>query len=152
MHRPHVPVSPAELPDLVEGLAERMVGHDPHPGLANALGIRISDAGRGWMRATMPLDDRTKNSFGTLHGGAAAALVDHLLGAVLYPSMAPGSWAATTSFTINLTKAVRTGPVEGTAVIVSRTRGAAVVRVEVHEGDALVAMAQGTITIKPPRD
>ncbi len=34
------------------------------------LGIRVVEAGDDWLRGTMPVDARTKQPFGLLHGGA----------------------------------------------------------------------------------
>jgi 1,4-dihydroxy-2-naphthoyl-CoA hydrolase len=45
-------------------------------GLAEALGIEIIELGPERVVATMPVDDRTRQPFGVLHGGAAAALIE----------------------------------------------------------------------------
>ena len=38
------------------------------------LGMEIVEAGDDWLRARMPVDERTKQPFGLLHGGASVAL------------------------------------------------------------------------------
>ena len=40
------------------------------------LGIRFVEVGPDFMRAEMPVSDRTKQPFGILHGGASAALAE----------------------------------------------------------------------------
>lgn len=40
------------------------------------LGITFSAAGDDWLAATMPVDRRTHQPFGRLHGGASAALAE----------------------------------------------------------------------------
>ena len=91
------------------------------------------------------------NPFGTLHGGVISALVDHVLGAVLYPVIEHGRWAATTEFKVNLLAAVRGGSVEARSTIVSLTRRTAVVQVEVDNDGRPCGLAQGTVLIAEPR-
>ena len=54
-------------------------------GLPAYLGIRTVDIGPGTMVAELDVRADLLNPFGTAHGGVLAALVDHVLGAVLYP-------------------------------------------------------------------
>lgn len=44
--------------------------------LAGHLGIEFVDAGEDFLIARMPVDERTKQPFGILHGGASAALAE----------------------------------------------------------------------------
>ncbi|EIJ80708.1 thioesterase superfamily protein [Bacillus methanolicus PB1] len=44
--------------------------------LINALGIEITELEKGKVTATMPVDERTKQPFGLLHGGASVALAE----------------------------------------------------------------------------
>ena len=48
--------------------------------LASHLGIKITEIGEDYMKATMPVDDRTQQPVGLLHGGASAALVETMGG------------------------------------------------------------------------
>jgi len=45
-------------------------------GLAAHLGMRFSACGDDWLAATMPVDARTRQPFGLLHGGASLALAE----------------------------------------------------------------------------
>lgn len=56
------------LPDWYGPLARR--------GLAVALGIEMEELSRDRVVATMPVDDRTRQPFGLLHGGASIALAE----------------------------------------------------------------------------
>jgi 1,4-dihydroxy-2-naphthoyl-CoA hydrolase len=56
------------LPDWYGPLATR--------GLAVALGIEMVELTRERVVATMPVDDRTRQPFGLLHGGASLALAE----------------------------------------------------------------------------
>ncbi|MDR6121821.1 hotdog fold thioesterase [Neobacillus drentensis] len=44
--------------------------------LIEALGIEITQLGEGKVTATMPVDERTRQPFGLLHGGASVALAE----------------------------------------------------------------------------
>ncbi|WP_449622550.1 hotdog fold thioesterase [Robertmurraya sp. Marseille-Q9965] len=44
--------------------------------LMNTLGIEITILEKGHVVATMPVDDRTRQPFGLLHGGASVALAE----------------------------------------------------------------------------
>jgi len=120
-------------------------------GLPAYLGIRTVDIGPGTMVAELEVREELLNPFGTLHGGTLAALVDHMLGAVLYPVMERGAWAATTEFKLNLLAPVRDGVLRAESRIVSMTKTTAVVSIEVTNGERVAGVALGTVMIKPPR-
>ena len=42
------------------------------------LGIKITDIGENFVSGKMPVDERTKQPFGLLHGGASVALAENL--------------------------------------------------------------------------
>ena len=44
--------------------------------LSGYLGIRITEIGEDFVRATMPVNERTHQPFGVLHGGASVALAE----------------------------------------------------------------------------
>ena len=46
--------------------------------LGEALGIEITDIGKEYVSGKMPVDHRTKQPFGLLHGGASVALAETL--------------------------------------------------------------------------
>src|SRR5258708_39565128 len=52
-----------------ERAAQSMIGH---------LGIEVIEAGDDYLKARMPVDHRTKQPAGVLHGGAAVALAETL--------------------------------------------------------------------------
>jgi uncharacterized protein (TIGR00369 family) len=120
-------------------------------GLPAYLGIATVDIGPGTMTAELAVRAELLNPFGTAHGGVLAALVDHVLGAVLYPLMPRGSWAATTEFKVNLLAPVRDGVLRARSEVLAMTKRTAVVRIDVTNDDRLVGLAQGTVTISPPK-
>jgi len=56
-----------KLEDIVHRGANTMVDH---------LGIRFTEVGPDFLRATMPVDARTRQIMGILHGGASVALAE----------------------------------------------------------------------------
>ena len=46
--------------------------------MVSTLGIEITDFGEEYLCGKMPVDDRTKQPFGLLHGGASVALAETL--------------------------------------------------------------------------
>ena len=46
--------------------------------MVSALGIEITDLGDEYISGKMPVDERTKQPFGLLHGGASAAFAETL--------------------------------------------------------------------------
>ena len=120
-------------------------------GLNDYLGIQIVDVGPGTMHGRLEVRDDFMTMIGNMHGGVLSAFSDHMLGCVCYPVMKKGQWAATTEFKINLTAPVTGGTVDGYAEIINMTRTQAVVQIELENEGRLVAVAQGTVTIRDPR-
>ena len=120
-------------------------------GLNDYLGVQIVAAGPGTMQGRLTVRDEFLTMIGNMHGGVLSAFTDHMLGCVCYPVMKKGQWAATTEFKINLTAPVTKGVVDAFAEIINMTRTMAVVQIELVNEDRLVAVAQGTVTIRDPR-
>jgi uncharacterized protein (TIGR00369 family) len=142
------PDFPLYNPELVERVRDSRAAEAGLPGF---LGIRTVEIGPGRLVAAFQVRPELLNPFGSLHGGALAALVDHVLGSVLYPVIQPGAWAATTEFKLNLLAPVREGELTAEAVIVSMTKRTAVVQVTVTNEDRPAGLAQGTVLVMPPR-
>ncbi len=135
-------------PEIAKMLATTLDGGG---GLPAYLGIRTIDAGPGRMTAQVEIRPELLNPFGSVHGGVLAALTDHVLGAVLYPVIERGSWAATTQLNLNFTAPTREGVLTAHSEIISLTKRTAVVRIDLTNDGRLVGAAQGTVTISPPR-
>jgi uncharacterized protein (TIGR00369 family) len=120
-------------------------------GLPQYLGLRIVDVGPGTLRAEMAVREDLLTPFKTMHGGVISAVCDHVLGCVCYPLMTRGQWAATTEFKVNLLAPVTKGVLAASATVVSMSKTLAVVRIDVANEDRIVAIAQGTVTIRDPK-
>jgi len=119
-------------------------------GLPAYLGITTVEVGPGTMVAELDVRPELLNPFGTAHGGVLTALVDHVLGSVLYPLIPRGAWAATTEFKVNLLAPVRDGVLRARSEVLALTKRTAVVRIDVTNHDRLVGLAQGTVTVSQP--
>ena len=82
--------------------------------LMEALGIEFTELGDGFMCATMPVEARTHQPYGLLHGGASVALAE-TLGSSAGALMAGGNAVVGLEINANHLRAVRSGIVTGTA-------------------------------------
>lgn len=135
-------------PTTVEAFARALEGSQ---GLPRYLDLRVDAVEAGRLVASIEVREEFHNPFGMMHGGIIAGLVDHVLGAVLYPVIPRGQWAGTTEFKLNYLAPVRSGTVTAEATIISMTRRTAVVRVEVTNDGRPACAAQGTVLIQEPK-
>jgi 1,4-dihydroxy-2-naphthoyl-CoA hydrolase len=84
--------------------------------LIDHLGIRFTEVGEDFVRATMPVDERTVQPYGLLHGGASVALAETLgsMGATMCVDSAD-SQVVGQEINANHVRAARSGLVTGTA-------------------------------------
>ena len=85
--------------------------------MMSVLGIEITDFGESYVSGKMPVDNRTKQPFGLLHGGASAAFAETLgsIGAGKHVDLEEYSVVGVELNSSHL-KAVRTGWVFGKAI------------------------------------
>jgi uncharacterized protein (TIGR00369 family) len=128
------------------------LAHEAAPGgLPGFLGIELVHIEPGKATGRIDVGKHLLSSFGNLHGGVTAALVDHMLGAAVLGLVEAGHWPATLEFKLNYLASIQNGPLEATAEVVASTRRTAVVRVDVTNRGRLVAVGQGTVMIVEPR-
>jgi 1,4-dihydroxy-2-naphthoyl-CoA hydrolase len=87
-----------------------------HGTLIDTLGIRFTEIGADFVRGTMPVDARTLQPYGLLHGGASVALAETLgsMGAAMAVDAAEFQVVGQ-DINANHLRAVRSGLVTGTA-------------------------------------
>ncbi len=82
--------------------------------LADSLHIRVTEIGPDFLKATMPVDGRTKQPFGLLHGGASVALAETLGSIASWLVVNPELFIGVgIEINANHIKAVREGTVTG---------------------------------------
>ena len=79
------------------------------------LGIVFTEIGHDFLRATMPVDARTRQPYGLLHGGASALLAETLGSTAGMLSAAEGRGCVGIEINANHLRGVRSGTVTGTA-------------------------------------
>jgi len=84
--------------------------------LIQQLGIRFTEVAADYVRATMPVDERTKQPFGLLHGGASVALAETLGSMGASMCIDPSKFLCVgQEINANHVRAVSSGLVTGTA-------------------------------------
>ena len=118
--------------------------------LMETLGIVFTELGEGYLRATMPVDARTHQPYGILHGGASVVLGE-TLGSSAGALMA-GRDAAVVGLEINANhlRAVRSGIVTGTARPIHIGRSTQVWAIEIADQDGKpVCISRITLAVLP---
>lgn len=108
--------------------------------LIDHLGIEFTDIGEDSLTATMPVDERTKQPFGLLHGGASVALAE-TLGSVAASLCVDTATTLCVGLEINANhiRAVRKGSVTGTATPIHVGRKTHVWQIEIHDDQGRLA-------------
>jgi 1,4-dihydroxy-2-naphthoyl-CoA hydrolase len=121
--------------------------------LSQALGIRITELGDDFIRGSMPVDGRTKQPFGLLHGGASVALAEtlgSLAGWLCLDNEA--AYCVGLEINANHLKAMRQGEVIGTARALHVGRSTQVWEIRITDTDeALVCISRLTLAVITPR-
>ncbi len=116
--------------------------------LAEALGIEITEIGADFVRGRMPVDRRTLQPYGLLHGGASVALAETLgsLGGAL--AAPDGTQVVGLEINANHLRGKREGWVTGTArpMHLGRTTQVWEIRIE-DDTQALVCTSRLTLAV-----
>ncbi|WP_158756395.1 hotdog fold thioesterase [Dyella sp. S184] len=121
--------------------------------MMETLGIRITAIGDDWLQGTMPVDHRTHQPYGLLHGGASVVLAETLGSSAAMLTLDPEKELAVgLDINANHIRGVRSGTVTGTAkaMHIGRTTQVWEIRIESEEG-ALVCISRITMAVVPAR-
>ena len=119
--------------------------------MMETLDIRFTAFGDDWLRGTMPVDHRTQQPFGLLHGGASVVLAETLgSSASLLTLDVDQEIAVGLDINANHIRGVRGGIVTGTAkaVHLGRTTQVWEIRIE-EEAGKLVCLSRLTMAVIP---
>ena len=101
-----VPIGPVTADN--EQLARR--------GMSQHIDLRITEVGEDFLRGTMPVDDRTRQPYGLLHGGASCVMAEELGSIAATLCIEPGTAIAVgLEINANHVRSVTEGIVTGTA-------------------------------------
>ena len=119
--------------------------------LVEHVGIVVTAAGDDWLRGTMPVDARTRQPYGLLHGGASVVLAE-TLGSMAGGLCVDPATQAVVGLEINANhlRAAREGVVTGTAraIHVGRSTQVWEIRIE-NEAGKLVCISRLTLAVIP---
>jgi len=120
-------------------------------GLADALGIDVIEISPNRVIATMPVDDRTRQPFGILHGGASVALAETVASLGSAANVDREEFAAVgLEINANHLRAKRDGMITAMATPVHIGRTTHVWEVRIVDEDARpVCISRCTIAIRP---
>lgn len=124
------------------------------PNLVTHLGIEFTEVGDDYLKARMPVDHRTHQPMGLLHGGASVALAETMGSAGAFLAVDHAKYNVVgLEINANHIRGVRSGFVIGTArpLHIGKTTQVWEIRIT-DEADKLVAISRLTIAIltKPP--
>ena len=118
--------------------------------LMGALGIRITEIGDDFLRGSMPVDDRTRQPYGILHGGASVALAETLGSTAAVLCCEDGTAAVGLDINANHLRAVREGTVTGIARPVHIGRSTHVWEIRIaNEAGEPTCIARLTMAVVP---
>ena len=112
------------------------------------LGIRFTEIGPDYLRGTMPVDARTHQPYGLMHGGASAALAETLGSTAAGMCVGEGEGVVGIEINANHLSGVREGLVTGTArpLHVGRSTQVWEIRIE-DEAGKLVCVSRLTLAV-----
>lgn len=115
--------------------------------MLEVLDIKVTGIGEDYLEATMPVDHRTHQVYGILHGGASVVLAETLgsMGGMLTVDPAK-FYCVGVDINANHIKAVRNGIVKGTASPIHTGRSTQVWHIEIKtENGELVCISRLTL-------
>jgi 1,4-dihydroxy-2-naphthoyl-CoA hydrolase len=120
------------------------------------LGIEFTELGPGpediFLRATMPVDRRTRQPYGLLHGGASVLLAETLGSTAAMLCVAEGERCVGIEINANHLRAVREGVVTGTARPLHAGRQTQVWEIRIEdEAQRLVCVSRLTVAVLAAR-
>lgn len=112
------------------------------------LGIQFSAIGENWLEATMPVDQRTKQPFGLLHGGISAALAETVGSAAAGLCLEEGQAAVGLEINANHLRPVKRGIVTARATPLHLGKRTQVWQIEIkNDEQKLCCISRLTISV-----
>lgn len=112
------------------------------------LGIEFTEVGENSLSARMPVDERTRQPMGLLHGGASVALAETLGSMAGYLMLPEGKVCVGLEINANHIRSVREGYVYGKAVPLHIGKNTHVWEIKIHdEQQRLVCVSRLTLAV-----
>lgn len=123
----------------------------PFTGLEETLGIELTEAGPDYLKGRMPVDGRTRQPFGRLHGGASVALAETLASIATVATLDRTKQTCVgLEINANHLRGVTEGFVTGVARPLHRGRTTSVWEIRItDEAERLVCISRCTVAVIP---
>ena len=119
--------------------------------LVNHLDIRFLEKGEDFLKASMPVDGRTRQPMGLLHGGASVALAETLGSSASYMTLDEGETSVGLEIKANHLKSISEGEVIATARPVHLGRTTQVWDINIRNRDNdLICISRLTMAVLRP--
>ena len=116
------------------------------------LGIEFLEVGDDFIRGRVPVDERTRQPYGLLHGGVSVALAETLGSVAAGHVAAEGHMVVGLDINANHLKSARSGWVTGIARPVHIGRSTQVWHIDMHNDDGeLTCVSRLTVAVLAPR-
>ena len=117
--------------------------------MAEHLGMQFSEIGNNFLKATMPVDHRTKQPFGLLHGGASVALAETLGSMASALTIDLSKWICVgLEINANHIRSARNGMVTGICTPIHLGASTHVWDIKIHdENNKLICISRLTVAI-----
>ena len=136
-------IKPMSLPLLNQLNAQTAAAH---------LGIEITEIGDDFLRGRVPVDERTRQPFGILHGGVSVVLAETLGSIGAFYACPEGQHGVGLDINANHLRAATSGWVTGTARPIHRGRTTHVWQIELHnEAGEMTCISRITMAILAPK-
>ena len=113
------------------------------------LGIEISAYGENWIEAKMPVDHRTTQPFGLLHGGVSVALAETIGSLAGFLCIEEDQVALGLDINANHLRPVKKGSVTAKATPIALSQNTHVWQIDIRdEQDKLCCVSRLTLSIK----
>ena len=122
--------------------------------LRDHLGIRWQEIGENYLKATMPVDDRTRQPYGLLHGGASCVLAE-TIGSVAAALVVDNQKFFVVGLEINANhiRSVKEGTVTGIATPIHLGSNTQIWDIKIHdEKENLICISRLTVAVLPRKE
>lgn len=118
------------------------------------IGIELEELGPDFLSASMPVDDRTRQPYGLLHGGASVVLAESLGSMAAFLTLDPTrEYCVGLDINANHVRGIRDGRVIGTARPIHLGRTTQVWEIRICDAkDRLICISRLTMAILQRRD
>jgi 1,4-dihydroxy-2-naphthoyl-CoA hydrolase len=114
------------------------------------IGIKFTEVGENYLKAVMPVDDRTRQAYGLLHGGASATLAETLGSVASIMVVDPEQYYCVgVEVNANHVRSAKDGIVTGTAIPLHLGLSSHVWEIKIiDKNDKLICASRLTVYVK----